>query len=127
MIKAIDIALDEFEKNPKINGVLLKSAHERGFCAGGDIREVRQYILDEKQEQIGIFFAAEYGLDGKIASFPKPIIALTDGIIMGGGLGLAGHAKYRITTKQSRFAMPEAAIGFSKNRAPYCTSFFIIG
>lgn len=112
MIKAIDIALSEFEENPKINGVLLKSAHERGFCAGGDIRLARQNALDSKIEEMHKFFAAEYALDGKIVKFSKPIVVLTDGIVMGGGLGLAGHAKYRITTSNSRFAMPEAAIGF---------------
>ncbi len=112
MINAIDKALDEFENNSAINGVLLKSATERGFCAGGDIRAARQYVLDGNIEEMQNFFAAEYALDGKIAKYEKPLVVITDGIVMGGGLGLAGHAQFRITTTQSRFAMPEAAIGF---------------
>ena len=112
MIKAIERALDEFEVNSAINGVLLKSATPRGFCAGGDIRAARQYALDGNIKEMKNFFAAEYALDGKIAKYKKLLIVLTDGIVMGGGLGLAGHARFRITTTQSRFAMPEAAIGF---------------
>ncbi len=112
MIKTIEIALNNFEQNENINGVLLKSAHKRGFCAGGDIRLIRQQALDGEKDKVEEFFTTEYGLNGKIAKYKKPLVVLTDGLVMGGGLGLAGHAKYRITTTKSRFAMPEAAIGF---------------
>ncbi len=112
MLDMIEAALIDFENNDSIKGVLIESATERGFCSGGDIRLARQYILDKQEQKMYDFFRAEYSLDGHIAQYKKPIIALCDGIIMGGGLGLAGNAKYRFATKRSIFAMPEAAIGF---------------
>ena len=112
MIKTINKALSEFENNDNIKAILLKSATKRGFCAGGDIKSARQHMLDGRSEKIDEYFAAEYALDSKIAKFSKPIVVIANGIVMGGGLGLAGHAKFRITTPDSHFAMPEAAIGF---------------
>ncbi len=112
MIIAIKKALRDFEKDDSIRAILLESATERGFCAGGDIRQTRQYILDDEFEKAQKFFEEEYSLDCYIAKYQKPIIALTKNIIMGGGLGLAGHARYRFAAKSAIFAMPEAAIGF---------------
>ncbi|MCF6343966.1 MAG: enoyl-CoA hydratase/isomerase family protein [Devosiaceae bacterium] len=112
MINMIDAALSEFENDNLIDAVLLESATERGFCAGGDIRLSRQYILDGQTQEMYDFFKKEYSLDGHIAKYKKPIVVLADGIVMGGGLGLAGHATYRFATKNTIFAMPEAAIGF---------------
>ncbi len=112
MINIIDAALSEFENDTSIDAVLLESATERGFCAGGDIRISRQYVLDGQTQEMYDFFKKEYQLDGHIAKYKKPIVVLTDGIVMGGGLGLAGHATYRFATNNTIFAMPEAAIGF---------------
>ena len=112
MIDGITLALHEFEQDPAIAAIFLEGAGERGFCSGGDVRAVRELVLEGKLAETDAFFAAEYELDGAIDKCSKPLIALTDGIVMGGGLGLAGHARYRIATDRVKFAMPESLIGF---------------
>jgi enoyl-CoA hydratase len=69
-------------------------------------------MLHGQREEAFGFFAVEYEMNRLIAKYDKPIVALTHGVVMGGGLGIAGHARYRIATSDARFAMPEAAIGF---------------
>src|SRR5690606_8026815 len=64
-------------------------------------------------ERIAGFFRAEYALNALIAEYPKPVVAIADGITMGGGIGLAGHAAVRVVTERSRLAMPETRIGFT--------------
>jgi enoyl-CoA hydratase len=85
--------------------------HEgRGFCAGGDIR-----MLAESAEVGGEaafdFFHTEYRLNHLLMVYPKPLVAVMDGVTMGGGVGLAMPARYRIATERTRFAMPETGIG----------------
>src|SRR5690606_41177822 len=79
---------------------------------GGDVRVGRRYILEGRPDLAEAYFATEYHMNGVVATYPKPVIALTDGIVMGGGIGIAGHASFRITTPSARYAMPEAGIGF---------------
>ncbi len=93
--------------------VLLKGAG-RAFCAGGDVVAVAELL---KQRESGFqrardFFALEYQLDHAIATCAKPVIAVMDGITMGGGAGLSMHAPVRIATERTVFAMPETTIGF---------------
>lgn len=111
MIDAILAALEAWAVDVAVGAVLMKGNGERGFCAGGDVRATRQLLLDGKSDEVLHFFAQEYRLNGMIATFPKPIIALTHGITMGGGIGLAGHARIRIAARGAKYAMPEAAIG----------------
>jgi len=112
MIAGITDAFLDFTDDDRIAAIIIEGAGERGFCAGGDVRAVRQHLIDGQKEAAEQFFVDEYALNGMLATSEKPLIALTDGIVMGGGLGLAGHAGYRIATDRAKFAMPESAIGF---------------
>lgn len=113
MIGLLGAALDAWEHNPDIDVVLLDGAGERGFCAGGDVRGLRAQVLDGRHDDVTAFFRAEYALNARIAEYPKPVVAIADGVTMGGGIGLAGHAAVRIVTERSRLAMPETRIGLT--------------
>jgi len=113
MIAAISAALDAWRDDPDVQRVLLDGAGERGFCAGGDVRGLTDAIAAGRPQDAGDFFRAEYALNAAIAEYPKPLVVLADGITMGGGIGLAGHAAVRIVTERSRLAMPETRIGFT--------------
>jgi len=111
MIEALTRALLEWRDDPSIAAVLLDHAEGRGFCSGGDVAEVRRSVLEDGGETGRAFFMAEYRLNHLLFTFPKPVIAFMDGVTMGGGVGLALPARYRIATENTLFAMPEAAIG----------------
>ena len=113
MIEAMAAALDEWERDPDIQVVLLDGAGERGLCAGGDVRGLYDQIVEGRAADTAAFFRAEYALDARIAEYPKPVVVIADGITMGGGIGLAGHAAVRVVTERSRLAMPETRIGFT--------------
>lgn len=113
MIRGITEALDAWEHHPDIRLVLLDGAGDRGFCAGGDVRTLREQILAGDAEAAMGFFRDEYALNARIAEYPKQIVVFADGVTMGGGIGLAGHASVRIVTERSRLAMPETRIGFT--------------
>merc|ERR1719223_1413293 len=105
-------SLDAIEKDNDIKAVVVKGAGEVAFCAGGDVKTVRQDCLDNKEDLSLEFFREEYQLNYRIANFKKPYISLLNGVTMGGGVGLSVHGKYRIATEKTLFAMPETAIGF---------------
>lgn len=88
--------------------VIVKGAGEKAFCAGGDVKGL---IEDGSVAEGKKFFRHEYTLDHLIGTYKIPYIALIDGIVMGGGVGLSVHGKYRIATERTLFAMPETAIG----------------
>lgn len=113
MIHQLATALDEWRGDPDVQRVLLRGAGDRGFCAGGDVRGLREQILAGDPDATGEFFRAEYALDAAIAEYPVPVVAFADGITMGGGIGLAGHAGVRVVTERSRLAMPETRIGLT--------------
>jgi enoyl-CoA hydratase len=112
MIEAISGILKLWEGDERVRAVLFEGRGPRGFCSGGDVRMAREAVLRGDKAAAERFFAAEYAMNRQIATFPKPVIAIADGIVMGGGIGIAGHAQFRFTTPNARFAMPEAAIGF---------------
>jgi len=112
MISGIIRTLEQWRDDDGVRVVLFEGRGPRGFCSGGDVRAARQFVLDGRPEAADEFFAAEYFMNGLIATFPKPTVALTHGVVMGGGIGIAGHCRYRFTTPDAKFAMPEAAIGF---------------
>ena len=97
--------------NPAISHVVIASSSPRAFCAGGDIRQVRETIIASGFGEADAFFRGEYMVDLAIAEFGKPIIALCDGVVMGGGAGLAEHCSHIIMSEATRFAMPETSIG----------------
>lgn len=111
MVRDIEAALDRFEEDSSIAAVLVTGEGERGFCAGGDIRMLyesgRAGTADAPQ-----FLREEYRLNGRIGRYPKPYVVIMDGITMGGGVGLSGHASHRIATDSTKLAMPETGIGF---------------
>ncbi len=112
MVQAVRQALDEWRDDPAIHAVVIEGAGDRAFCAGGDIRLVRELSLAGDHAGIEEFFAAEYAMNLAIARFPKPYVSLIDGICMGGGVGLSIHGAARVATEAAMFAMPETGIGF---------------
>ena len=109
MVGAIDAALDRFAADPGVAAILLTGAGERGLCAGGDLRSLYDSTDTAFAES---FWRDEYRLDARIAQSEKPFVAIMDGITMGGGVGLSGHARHRVVTERSRIAMPETGIGY---------------
>jgi enoyl-CoA hydratase len=103
--------LRSWATDPEVGAVLLDGAGERGLCAGGDIRALYDAAKsgDPLPER---FWSTEYHLNVLIARYPKPVIAVMDGVVMGGGVGLSAHASHRIVTERSAVAMPEVGIGF---------------
>jgi enoyl-CoA hydratase len=112
MIRACTAALEAWRDDPHVHAVVIEGAGDRAFCAGGDIRALRQYALDGEYHKAERFFREEYALNLMIATYPKPYVALIDGLCMGGGIGISVHAPYRVATEYAAFAMPETAIGF---------------
>ncbi len=112
MIRACTAALQTWRDDPHVHAVVIEGTGDRAFCAGGDVRALRQYELDGEHHKAEAFFREEYELNLMIATYPKPYVALIDGICMGGGIGLSVHAPYRVATEHAAFAMPETAIGF---------------
>lgn len=113
MVHALSDALNAWRDDPAVATVLIDGAGERGLCAGGDVRTLRDAILAGHPERLVDFFRAEYALNLMIAEYPQPVVAFADGVTMGGGIGLAGHASIRVVTERSRLAMPETRIGFT--------------
>ncbi|MEU9416694.1 enoyl-CoA hydratase/isomerase family protein [Streptomyces sp. NPDC051000] len=111
MVLRITEALTDWARDPGVTQVLLRGAGDRGLCAGGDIRAIHD---DAKAGGTASadFWRDEYRLNALIARYPKPYVALMDGIVMGGGVGISAHGNVRIVTERSRVAMPETGIGF---------------
>lgn len=110
MITALGAQLDAWATDDAVDAIVLRGAGPKAFCAGGDIRA----LYDSYREGTPLhrrFFADEYRLDFRLHRYPKPVVALMDGIVMGGGMGLAQAAHLRIVTERSRVAMPETGIG----------------
>ena len=110
MLDALNSQLDVWEKDDAISRVIIKAVPGRAFSAGGDIRHLYERGL--KKDYDFEFFANEYRLNARIAKFPKPYIALVDGIVMGGGVGVSFHGSHRVAGEGIGFAMPEVGIGF---------------
>ncbi|MEV6117500.1 enoyl-CoA hydratase/isomerase family protein [Streptomyces sp. NPDC052109] len=112
MVRSIDEALTAWEHDPAVETVVITGAGERGLCAGGDIRAVHDDARDGDGTASAAFWRDEYRLNARIARYPKPYVAVMDGIVMGGGVGVSAHGSVRIVTERSRVAMPETGIGF---------------
>ncbi|MFJ1997523.1 enoyl-CoA hydratase/isomerase family protein [Streptomyces asiaticus] len=112
MVTRIAEALTAWERDPAVETVVIDGAGERGLCAGGDIRLIHQDVTSGGGAASRAFWRDEYALNVRIARYPKPYVALMDGIVMGGGVGVSAHGGVRIVTERSRVAMPETTIGF---------------
>ena len=111
MVRALFQALQRFEDDPAISCVVLRGEGERGLCAGGDVRIIHD-LGKAGDPQVLDFWREEFPLNYRIARFGKPYVALMDGIVMGGGVGISAHGSHRIVTERTRLAMPETGIGY---------------
>lgn len=112
MVRDLANLLKAWQWDPSINAIVIKSAGEKAFCAGGDVRAVYEAEKRGDFTLCDAFFREEYTLNAQIYSYPKPYISLIDGLAMGGGLGLSINGSHRIVTEQALLAMPETNIGF---------------
>ncbi|EHB56521.1 3-hydroxyisobutyryl-CoA hydrolase [Mycolicibacterium rhodesiae JS60] len=111
MVTIIAKALTDWADDDGVRAVVLTGAGERGLCAGGDVVAIYHSARDQGHEARSFWFD-EYRLNAQIGSYPKPFVAIMDGIVMGGGVGVAGHGSVRVVTDTSKVAMPEVGIGF---------------
>jgi len=112
MVRELTRQLAEWETDPAVTRVIVASRHPRAFSAGGDVRAL--YDLGRAglfYEALG-YFREEYALNTRIKSYRKPYVALIDGIVMGGGVGISVHGSHRVAGDKFAFAMPEVGIGF---------------
>jgi enoyl-CoA hydratase/carnithine racemase len=110
MLQGLAAWLDLWEKDDRVRLVVLRGAGDKAFCAGGDVRALHEGFKAGTRAHHA-FFETEYALDYRIHTYPKTIVALMDGIVMGGGMGISQGAKVRIVGERTRMAMPETAIG----------------
>lgn len=110
MIAALRRVLQACAKDDGIKAIVLQGAGDKAFCAGGDIRALYQSFRDSAKLHHD-FFVTEYSLDYLLHTYPKPYVALIDGITMGGGMGLAQGSTLRVVGERTRIAMPEVGIG----------------
>ncbi|WP_022727288.1 enoyl-CoA hydratase/isomerase family protein [Fodinicurvata sediminis] len=111
MIEALHAKLEEWREDSVVQAVVIRGTGPKAFCAGGDVRAVYD-AGREGSDLTQRFFHQEYSLNRTIKHYPKPFVALLDGITMGGGMGVSIHGRYRIATEKTLMAMPETAIGF---------------
>lgn len=111
MVRGLWITLNAWTEDPSIAVVVLDGAGDRAFCAGGDIKSIFEADRSNGNAYARTFWREEYALDHLISTYPKPIVALMSGIVMGGGAGLAVNARFRVVDETVTFAMPETSIG----------------
>ena len=109
MVRVFDPQLAAWETDDRVRAVVVRGAGDKAFCAGGDVQKLYDSPPPDPMRQV--FFREEYRLNRRIHNYPKPYIAIMDGITMGGGVGLSVHAGTRIAADNTMFAMPETGIG----------------
>jgi enoyl-CoA hydratase len=111
MVGVLTRTLRDWADDATVETVVLTGAGDRGLCAGGDIVSIhRDAVSGGKGSED--FWRDEYALNALISSYPKPYVALMDGIVLGGGVGVSAHASHRVVTDRTRIGMPETCIGF---------------
>lgn len=130
MCEAIRIQLEDWANDPAVYQVVMRGAGDRGLCAGGDVVGFHRDMVEHQQHDGGSLLPegtpgyqanfpaeevlrAEYAMNRLIAEYPKPYIALMDGVVLGGGVGVSAHGSHRLVTERSRIGMPETTIGFA--------------
>lgn len=124
MFKELQQTFDSWANDKNVSCIFLRGAGNKAFCAGGDVKQMAQEIIQANRQTpnavspdskppapIIEYFKREYKTDYTIHVYEKPVVVWANGIVMGGGIGLANGASHRIVTEQSKFAMPEIAIG----------------
>jgi enoyl-CoA hydratase len=112
MVKALRAQLDAWAHDPAVTRVVIQAAGERAFSAGGDIRALYDLGQAGRYDEVLQFWRDEYPLNAAIKGFRKPYVALIDGLVMGGGVGISVHGSHRVAGDRFQFAMPEVGIGF---------------
>lgn len=118
MVTELDRTLRAWAHDDGVRAVVISGAGERGLCAGGDVMAIYLDVTQSDGAGARRFWFDEYRLNARIARFPKhhqpqkPYVALMDGIVMGGGVGISAHGSVRVVTENSKIAMPEVGIGF---------------
>src|SRR5437868_2390319 len=113
MYRRFDPMLRAWADDPDIRAVLIRGAGERAFCAGGDVRAIYEAGrgISGERALTSTFFREEYELIRRIHRYPKPYVAIIDGITMGGGAGVSVNGPFRVATERTMLAMPETGIG----------------
>ena len=111
-IDSLHQQLTAWAADDSVSAVVLDGAGERGLCAGGDVRALRESVLAGRHEEAVDYWRAEYAVNALVAAYPKPYVAWMDGIVMGGGVGVSAHGSLRVVTERTQLAMPETIIGF---------------
>lgn len=111
MATAIETALDDWRTDDEVALILIDATGDKAFCAGGDIQQLYDTGRAGDFAFGRRFWADEYRLNAKIAGYPKPYIALMQGFVMGGGVGISCHGSHRVTCESTQIAMPECGIG----------------
>jgi enoyl-CoA hydratase len=112
MVRTLGEALERWRHDGSVSRVIVTAAGGRAFSAGGDLRHIYEAGRAGRQEEALAFWREEYFLNAMIKHYPKPYVALIDGIVMGGGVGVSVHGSHRIAGDRFAFAMPEVGIGF---------------
>lgn len=112
MVRRLHRQLDLWEPDASIACVVVRSGDDRAFCAGGDIRALYELGIAGHHEEALSFWREEYALNCRIKRYPKPYVALVDGVVMGGGVGISLHGSHHVAGPGYAFAMPEVGIGF---------------
>ncbi|MQY30030.1 enoyl-CoA hydratase/isomerase family protein [Nocardia aurantia] len=115
MVRAMLATLREWAGDDEVRAVVLTGAGERGLCAGGDLVGMYADAKDRvggADSPSGQFWRDEYTLNALIAAYPKPYVAIMDGVVLGGGVGVSAHGSHRVVTERSSVGMPETGIGF---------------
>jgi len=110
MCQSMTAALTAWRDDDGVHGAVLDHSGDRGFCAGGDIRRLAEGGASAEAHAVD-FFCTEYRLNSLLFSYPKPVTAVIDGIVMGGGVGISMPCRFRVATERTLFAMPETSIG----------------
>src|SRR5256714_12224540 len=113
MYRRFDPILRGWAEDPAIKAVLIRGVGERAFCAGGDVRAIYEAGrgISGDRSLTSVFFREEYELIRRIHRYPKPHVAIIDGITIGGGAGVSVSGAYRVATERTMLAMPETGIG----------------
>jgi enoyl-CoA hydratase len=112
MVTLILAALDRWVEDEAIMTVAVVGAGERGLCAGGDVVGLYRDVTERDGMGAAAFWRDEYAMNARIAGYPKPFVAIQDGIVLGGGIGVSAHGSHRVVTERSKLGFPEVTIGY---------------
>lgn len=112
MVQLISAALQSWRDDPAIATVAITGRGDRGLCAGGDVLFLYRDAKENGARGSAAFWADEYRMNLAISRYPKPVVAIQDGIVLGGGVGVSAHASHRVVTERTRIGFPETTIGF---------------